>query len=145
MKQPVKEYKWESHESIHGPSYILRLAVEANQRAFAGVQVLGGGNGGGEERERAAQDFESRIYSSLSRMYGICIQVYPTSTGARVATTIGRVERLGRLGGGGRRADLDVAARNAIKERLLLRAVAACCADRVEHRTAHYYERWSWR
>jgi hypothetical protein len=74
----------------------------------------------------------------------ICIQVYPTGAGARVATSIGWVESLGRLGGGRRCADLDMAARNAIKERLL-RAEATCCADRVEHRTAHYYGRWSWR
>jgi hypothetical protein len=76
----------------------------------------------------------------------ICIQIYPTSADARVATTIGRVEGLCRLGGRWCCADLDVAAGDAIKERLLLRAVATCCADRVEHRTAHYYyERWSWR
>lgn len=145
LRQPVKKYKRHSHDSIQGHSYILRLAVEADQRAFAGVQVLGGGNGGGEEGERAAQDFESRIYNSLSHMYIVCIQVYPTGTGARVATPIGRVESLGRLGGGGRCADLHVAARDAVKERLLLRAVATCCADRVEHRTAHYYGRWSLR
>ena len=73
-----------------------------------------------------------------------CIQVfYPTGTEARIASTIGRVECLCRLGGGGRCADLDVAARDAIKERLLLRAVATCCADRVEHRAAHYNVRWS--
>lgn len=73
-----------------------------------------------------------------------CIQVfYPTGTEARIATAIGWVECLCRLGGGGRCADLDVAARDAIKERLLLRAVATCCADRVEHRAAHYSVRWS--
>jgi hypothetical protein len=75
----------------------------------------------------------------------ICIQVYPTGAGARVATSIGWVESLGRLGGGRRCADLNITARDAIKERLLLRCEATCCADRVEHRTAHYYERWSWR
>lgn len=75
----------------------------------------------------------------------VCIQVfYPTGTEARIATTIGRVECLCWLGGGGRCADLDVAARDAIKERLLLRAMATCCADRVEHRAAHYNVRWSW-
>ena len=74
----------------------------------------------------------------------ICIQVfYPTGTEARIATAIGWAECLCRLGGGGRCADLDVAARDAIKERLLLRAVATCCADRVEHRAAHYNVRWS--
>lgn len=74
----------------------------------------------------------------------VCIQVfYPTGTEARIASTIGRVECLCRFGGGGRCADLDVAARDAIKERLLLRAVATCCADRVEHRAAHYNVRWS--
>lgn len=49
-------------------AYILRLAIEANQRALAGVQVLGGGYGGGEERERAAQHFEARIYNGLSHV-----------------------------------------------------------------------------
>ena len=71
MRRPSKEYKRRSRDSIlQNQTYILRLAVEADQRAFAGVQVLGGGNGGGEEGERAAQDFESRIYSSLSHMNG---------------------------------------------------------------------------
>jgi hypothetical protein len=62
LTQPVKEYKRPSHDIFQDPSYIFRLAIEADQRSFAGVQVLGGGYRGGEERERAAQDFESRIY-----------------------------------------------------------------------------------
>jgi hypothetical protein len=45
----------------------------------------------------------------------VCIQIYPTSANARVATAIGRVEGLCWLGGGGRCADLNVAARDAIK------------------------------
>ena len=48
----------------------------------------------------------------------ICIQVYPTSVEARVATAVGRVECLCRLGGGRSCADLNVAATGAIKERL---------------------------
>lgn len=69
MRRPSREYKRRSRDSIlQDQSYILRLAVEADQRAFAGVQVLGGGNGGGEEGERAAQDFEARIYNSLSHV-----------------------------------------------------------------------------
>lgn len=68
MRRPSKEYKRRSRKSIQDQSYILRLAVEADQRAFAGVQVLGGGNGGGEEGERAAQHFEARIYNSLSHV-----------------------------------------------------------------------------
>ena len=68
MRQPSRGYKRQSRKSIHDQPYILRLAVEANQRAFAGVQVLGGGNGGGEEGERAAQHFEARIYNSLSHV-----------------------------------------------------------------------------
>lgn len=51
------------------------------------------------------------------------------------------VECLRRLGGGGRCADLDVAATGAIKGRLSLRAVATCCAGRVQHRAAHYIMR----
>lgn len=54
-------------------SYILRLAIESDQRAFASVKVLGGRNGGGEEGERAAQHFEARIYTDLSYMLGACI------------------------------------------------------------------------
>jgi len=69
MRRPSREYKRQSHESIRDQSYILRLSVETDQRAFAGVQVLGGGNGGGEEREGAAQHFEARIYNSLSHVY----------------------------------------------------------------------------
>ena len=68
LRRPSKEYKRRSRKSIQDQSYILRLAVEADQRAFAGVQVLGGGNGGGEEGERAAQHFEARIYNSLSHV-----------------------------------------------------------------------------
>lgn len=97
-----------------------------------------------ERRENGLLRTSNRASTTVSvTCMGICIQVYPTGTGARVATTIGWVESLSRLCGGGRRADLDVAAGDAIKERRLLRAVVACCADRVEHRTAHYYERWS--
>ena len=89
----------------------------------------------------------AHLQQSQSRVDDIvCMQVfYPTGAEARIATAIGRVECLCRLGRGGRCADLDVAARDAIKERLLLRAVATCCAGRVEHRTAHYNVRWSWR
>ena len=68
LRRPSREYKRRSRKSIQDQSYILRLAVEADQRAFAGVQVLGGGNGGGEEGERAAQHFEARIYNSLSHV-----------------------------------------------------------------------------
>jgi hypothetical protein len=50
-------------------SYIFRLSVEADQRSFARVQVLRGGNGCGEEREWAAQHFEARIYICLSDMF----------------------------------------------------------------------------
>jgi hypothetical protein len=50
-------------------SYIFRLAIEPNQRSFARVQVLGGGDGCGEEREWAAQHFEARVYICLSDMY----------------------------------------------------------------------------
>ena len=69
LRRPSREYKRRSRKSIQDQSYILRLAVEADQRAFAGVQVLGGGNGGGEEGERAAQYFEARIYNSLSHVW----------------------------------------------------------------------------
>jgi hypothetical protein len=65
-------------------------------------------------------------------------QIYPTSARARVATAIGWVECLCRLGGGWRCADLNVAATGAIKERLPWRAVATCCADGIQHRAAHY-------
>jgi hypothetical protein len=63
LTQPVRQYERPSHDIIQDSSYIFRLAIEADQRAFAGVQVLGGGNRGGEEGERAAQDFEARIYN----------------------------------------------------------------------------------
>jgi hypothetical protein len=69
LTQPVREYKRQSHNILQDPSYIFRLAIEADQRAFAGVQVLGGGNGGGEEREWAAQDFEARIYKEQSQSH----------------------------------------------------------------------------
>jgi hypothetical protein len=100
-------------------SYIFRLAVEADQRSFARVQVLGGGNGCGEEREWAAQHFEARVYVCLSDVFILIVyrQIYPTSARARVATTIG-VECLCGLGGGRSCADLNAAATGAIKKRL---------------------------
>ena len=100
-----------------------------------------------ERRENGLLSTSKRASTTVSVTCvdgAICIHVYPTSAEARVATAIGRIECLCRLGGGGRCADLDGAAREAVKERPLLRGVAACCADSVEHRAAHYYGRWSW-
>jgi len=118
-------------------SYIFRLAIEANQRSFARVQVLGGGDGSGEEREWTAQHFEARIYTCLSDVYISCVWIYPTSARARVAAAIG-IKCLRRLGGGRSCADLNIAATDAIRKRLPERDVATCCAGGVQHRAAHY-------
>lgn len=81
----------------------------------------------------------ARLHLSQRCVCISCVQIYPTGARARVATTIGRVECLRRLGGGWSCADLNVAATGAIKERLPERAVATCCAGGVQHRAAHYY------
>lgn len=46
-------------------SYILGIAIETYECALSGIQVLGCGDGGREEGEGTAQDFEARIYSGL--------------------------------------------------------------------------------
>lgn len=49
---------------------ILRRAVEADQRALARVEGLGGGDGGGEEGGGRAEHFESRVDTAASAIVG---------------------------------------------------------------------------
>jgi hypothetical protein len=94
-----------------------------------------------ERRENGLLSTSKRASIHLSQRcvyFVLYRQIYPTSARARVATAIGRVECLCRLGGGWCCADLNAAATGAIKERLPWRAVATYCAGGVQHRSAHY-------
>jgi hypothetical protein len=74
-----------------------------------------------ERRENGLLSTSKRASTHLSQRcvyFVVYRQIYPTSARARVATAIGRVECLCRLGGGRSCADLNVAATGAIKERL---------------------------
>ena len=96
---------------IVGRSYILRLAIEANERALSRVEVLRGGYGGGDEGERIAQHLEARI---CSRHLLASLQQHVIShrdfdrTGTRARATIFGIQCLLWFGGSGSCTDLNV-------------------------------------
>lgn len=93
-----------------------------------------------------AERREKGLLKTSKRASNLCLavssysfpeEIFPTGTRARVATTMSRIESLSRLSGGWSRADLDVTATGAAKERLSRRAMATSRADRVQRRATH--------
>ena len=94
---------------------ILGRALEAHQRAFAGVEVLRGGDAGGEQRRRRAEDLEARVWEvtreptrfpceAFSTGVGSPVggPVLPPSLGASGSSEEAGVARMWRRRGGGR-------------------------------------------